>query len=392
MLRAAIRRRKAHPIHGVYLAGFFFTIHYSILAYVASSFLNQFISVRAVSVTFIVAAILSILVLTRLSNWLRKYGNFATTISVVVISALTLLGIVAFSKAALIISFFIIHEVLVSVVRVNFDIYIEELSKNAEVGRIRGIFLTIMNLSWVVSPLIVGFLITTGTDFWKIYILSFVLILISLLVVILRLKKIRDADYTRGQFWKTAVSVWQRPGVFKVFMVYFILNFFFSWMVIYLPIYLNQHIGFDWQQIGYILAIMLIPFILIELPLGWLADKKYGEKEFMLVGFIILAIATALLSFITIKSLLIWAAILFLTRVGAAAIDIMSVTYFYKKIDARDSNTIEFFADARSFSYILGPLLAGVFLTFIDIRFLWLVLGILVTSGLYFAGTLKDTL
>jgi Na+/melibiose symporter-like transporter len=60
-----------------------------------------------------------------------------------------------------------------------------------------------------------------------------------------------------------------------------LLQLFYTFMVIYVPIYLTEVIGFSWSELGLILCIALIPFVLLDSPVGELADKKYGEKEFL---------------------------------------------------------------------------------------------------------------
>ena len=54
----------------------------------------------------------------------------------------------------------------------------------------------------------------------------------------------------------------------------------YAWMVIYTPLHMLD-LGFTWEEIGQIFTIMLIPFVLVEYPAGWLADKYIGETEMM---------------------------------------------------------------------------------------------------------------
>ena len=175
-------------------------------------------------------------------------------------------------------------------------------------------------------------------------------------------------------------------------MVGFLLQFFYSWMVIYTPIYLYTHIGFSWQEIGIIFSIMLLPFVLTEAPLGKLADRKWGEKEVMSVGFIVMALATGLIAFVETKNLALWAILLFITRIGAAMVEIMSETYFFKKVHSSKADVIGFFRTMRPFAYIISPILATVlFAFFLPIKYIFLVLAIIMFLGLYSSLELKDT-
>ena len=111
-------------------------------------------------------------------------------------------------------------------------------------------------------------------------------------------------------------------------------------MTIYTPMYLHKHLGFAWKELGIMFSIMLVPFLLLEAPLGRIADKVLGEKEFLVTGFAIIAIATAVISFMTVSVFFLFALILFTTRVGAAMVEIMTETYFFKKIRAEDAQII----------------------------------------------------
>jgi len=126
-------------------------------------------------------------------------------------------------------------------------------------------------------------------------------------------------------------------------------------MVVYTPLYLTKYVGFSWAEIGVIFTIMLLPFVIFEIPVGRLADKKYGEKEFLTVGFIIMGIFTMAIGFVTVKNFWLWAAILFATRIGASFVEITCDTYFFKKVDQGKTDVIGFYRLTRPLSYVAAP-------------------------------------
>ena len=138
-------------------------------------------------------------------------------------------------------------------------------------------------------------------------------------------------------------------------------------------------------------TIMLLPFVLFELPLGIIADTRLGEKEIMATGFIITAIATAAISIPTTQNFFLWTSILFLTRTGASFIEVMTETYFFKFVNNSNSDAIGIFRLTRPISYIIGTLAATVALSFINYRFIFIGLAIIVLLGLYPTWKLKDT-
>ena len=94
----------------------------------------------------------------------------------------------------------------------------------------------------------------------------------------------------------------------------------------------------------------------------------------------------------TSKSLAVWALLLFATRVGASAIEVMNETYFFKKVHASDSDIIGFFRNAGPFAYIIGPAIASTLLYFIDYKYLFIILGVIMLFGTRLSLSIKDTL
>jgi MFS family permease len=175
-----------------------------------------------------------------------------------------------------------------------------------------------------------------------------------------------------------------------IFMVNLLLQIFYTWIVIYSPLYLI-HQGFNWEQIGIIFSIMLLPFLLFELPLGRIADRWLGEKEILTVGFIILGVSTMSLAFIHSSSLVIWATALFMTRVGASCVEIMSETYFFKQIHKGDAPVISLFRFARPISLLVAPIAAAFTILVLGETVAFLILGLLMLFGLRFVYPLVDT-
>ncbi|MBP9771914.1 MAG: hypothetical protein KBD16_03250, partial [Candidatus Pacebacteria bacterium] len=128
-----------------------------------------------------------------------------------------------------------------------------------------------------------------------------------------------------------------------------------------------------------------------ELPLGTLADKVYGEKELLIAGLSIMGATTLALIFIGSTSFLIWTIALFLTRIGAATVEIMSETYFFKQVGGNDADLMEYFRSIEPTAYIVAPLLASLVLLFFPMPILFVLLGCIVLAGIPVALQLVDT-
>lgn len=104
-----------------------------------------------------------------------------------------------------------------------------------------------------------------------------------------------------------------------------------------------------------------------------------------------MAVSTATMSFINGADLWIWALILFITRIGASMVEIMSETYFFKKVNSKNIDIIGFYRAARPIAYVVSPILASIYLKFFDVKYIFLLLGILMFFGLKYSLNIRDT-
>jgi MFS family permease len=388
--------RPTHKVQGllpsVYLVTFFLSLHYSIGLYVDSSFLSKFFGDISVNIVYFFSSLATIFALVAVPKILRRFGNYTLFIVFAIFEIISLLSLTLTGSPFFVVIIFVFHVVAVSVLSYNLDIFIEHGSEDSTTGETRGLFLTIMNLAVFFGPIIAGFLLSDN-QFWKIYTVSAILVLPALFIVARQLYQFCDPEYKDVSLREMLTMAWRNKNIRNISIANFLLQFFYSWMIIYMAIYLTKFMHFGWEEIGIIFGIMLLPFIFLQFPLGEMADRRFGEKEILIIGFIITALSTASLSFLNPQtSILIWAGILFVTRVGAATIEIMTETYFFKQIEAADMGLISFFRHTRPLSFIIGTASATIFLTVADIRYIWITLGIIMLSGIYFTMKIEDTL
>ncbi|MFC1802146.1 MFS transporter [Patescibacteria group bacterium] len=382
--------KKNNILKVIYFTGFLIALQSALPAYINSTFLNLFIPEKFVGLLYTLGSILTIVILIYASELLTKFGNYKSTITTILIYLISFIFLVFSNSPQIIAIAFIVNFTMMMIIGFNIDIFLENFSDDSKTGKIRGFYLTSINIAWVISPMIAGYLLTNG-DYWKIYSISAILTLPILILIIPNFKKFADPDYKKIPILNTLKEVWENKNIYNVVCASLLLRFFYSWMVIYTPIYLHNTMGFEWSIIGTIFTIMLLPFILLEIPLGTLADKFLGEKEMLTLGFIIISISTLSLSFLETKNFLIWAVILFCTRVGASMIEIMTESYFFKNIDAKDTDILSFFRMTRPLAYAIAPLIASAFLIFLDFKYIFLILGIITLYGLRYSLTIKDT-
>jgi MFS family permease len=201
--------------------------------------------------------------------------------------------------------------------------------------------MALANLAWILAQLSSGIFIGK-LEIHKIYLAGFILMGVGWVFAFLNLKKIKEPKYDNLNIHKSLLKFFKNKNLIRAYAFSFLLQIFYSFMLIYTPLYLSAHLGFSWQNIGIIFTIMLIPFSIVPILFGKHVDKV-GEKSALMFGFLIITISTWILFFIPKEaSILIWAIALFMTRVGAALIETMSDVYFFKHIKEENE---EFFVD-----------------------------------------------
>ncbi|MCK5590434.1 MAG: MFS transporter, partial [Candidatus Pacebacteria bacterium] len=382
----------------IYLLAFLMAFHIALLIYVESNFVETTLNRldinnigKFVGIIYSAAALVTLVVFLNISKILTKFGNFKLAFVFFSIEMLTLLGLAFIKNPVILIAVFITHLIVMRLVFFNIDLFLEGNSNDESTGTTRGMFLTSTSIAFVIAPLMAGFILTNG-DFWKLFFISGFIMIPAILLLYLQFHDHEDPVYDNLSLKKTLKEIWERKNIYKIMMSAFLLRFFYSWMVVYIPIYLHKEIGLSLSNIvGTIIPIALLPFILFQFMLGKIADEKLGEKEILTVGFIIAGFTTMLLSFTTSTSLMVWALLLFATRIGASFIEIMTETYFYKKIDATDTHLMGCFRTLIPLAYLIGPLTATFFLMFFEYKYLFVTLGIIMLFGLKYSLTIEDT-
>lgn len=340
----------------VYLTGFLMAVHFASVSYINSSLLNQFVGNSLLSVIFILGSIVGIVLLLWVPFLLRKYGSIWVFLFFLALAIFAVFGMGSISLASLVIFLFLIHLSVDSVLYFCLDINLEQETKaEGTTGGKRGLMLTISNVAWVFSPLALVFLISQNS-FSKVYLLSGLALIPILFIVSLFFKDTKKSTPTESNIFKIVRALWHDGDKARIVGVQFMLNFFYSWMVIYLPLLLSREIGFGWDKIGYIFIIMLLPFVIFQLPAGFWADKKIGEKEILIAGFIIMSVATFAIPLLKTPTFWIWALVLFITRIGASLVEISAESYFFKHVKEEDTGLISLFRMARPLSYVVAPL------------------------------------
>lgn len=371
--------------------GFVFGFSGALLAYITSSYFKQVVNTDNVGIFYVVSFSIILILLFYLNKLIEGFGR-ARTLMTLITMQIGVLFVLQFTDIAIGGAILLmLYMILFGIISVVFDIVLEAYSTDRETGRTRGLFLSVYNFGFLIGPLSSVYVLQ-HYGFSGIFFSTMILYIAMFFIIFMALNDIK------GHVKKQNLSVIQiitkfksNINLVKIYWIAFTLRFFYAAMTIFVPLYLRE-IGFSWGDIGLIFAVMLIPFIFIEYPAGVIADKKYGEKEMLFIGSVIITCSTIVMYFIDNQELWVWMSILFVSRIGAALLEAMQDSYFYKQIDENDVALINFFRSTRSIGYIISAILIGVTLYFFnDTRYIFIVIGAMLIVGLYPIITLKDT-
>ena len=387
---------------------FFFSAQVSLTIYVDSSYLEQAITKSptlaqtalwqdpeaVVGTLYSFASLITILGLVLAPRVLRRQGNYRWTLSIIILHILLLLGLALFDAAWLIIPMFIVETALVSILYFNFDVFLERYSRDGETGVIRGLFLVIGSIAWLLPPFFAGSIIE-HSGYQLVYLSGAAIMVPTVFIMFRYFSDFQDLAYDDVPVMMSHAESAKHPDIGHILGANFFLHFFYALMIIYAPLYFLNHLNISHEQFGLMLTIALSAFIIFPYPAGWLADKVLGEKELLVGGFLLMAISAALIPIIGDApiGIMLWALVLFVGRAGASIVESMAEAYFFKKIDGHNAGLIGYFRRSRPLAFIVAPIIASILMKFeiIELSGLFYVLAAVMLIAIYFPLRLRDT-
>lgn len=385
-------RSRAAIFYVLYAANLLYGFHLVFTIHINSSFLEQFIPQQFVGLAFSAASFLALLVFFFASDILRRIGNNRFAVFVATLQVYALLGLSLTSGVAAALFFFMFVYTNSQLLMYALDIFFESYSTDEKnTGSTRAMLLTSGTIASILSPLAIGFILGDSNNYSSIYLLSSMFMIPFTFLLGNATRDFHDTTYHSFILRDTLPALWRNMNLRTVIIANFLLQLFFAWMIVYTPLYLVQTLGLSWTEFGVIMSIALIAYLVTQYPTGWLADNVLGEKEMLVSGFGIMVVILFLIPFIESTEVLTWAIVLFISRAGASLVEVTTESYFFKKVNGSDANVISLFRMNRPLAYIVAPLLASCFLFFVEIQFLFLILGIILLLGILVTVSLQDT-
>lgn len=371
-------KRRLPDLNFAFAINFIFAISLALTAYITSSFLEVYMPKETVGLLFAGSSLISLIFVLKAPDLITKVGISKVVKASMVVNIFSIYGLVELNNALAIKSLFVVYITTSVIITFCLDILLEHFTDNKKTGKVRGVFFTLYNVGYLISPLMAGYIMDISS-FQGVYSFSGVFMIITYMLYARQFNGVEVAKkYIHRSIASGIKEIFKKKSLFKVFTAGFSLDFFFTWMMIYVPIYLREFVGFSWPEIGMIFAIMHLPYIIFEIPIGNIVDKKNDEALWIRIGLGIIAFSCLLMGITISTDFWVWVFLLTLSRLGAAFVLVSKESYFYKKIDENKSSLIAMFRNTGTLALIIGPSIASLALGFVEYQELFIVLAIIV--------------
>ena len=380
-MRKHIEKLEESKINLATFISFSFGFSQALLSYIMSNYFEIASGMKNVGVFYLIAYSIFLVMLLNLHKVVGKFNRSKILNSSIVIKIIVITFLALFPPGWFGIILLIIYIICSSLGWVSLDMILESCSNDSKSERIRGKYLTAMNLGIFLAPFI-STQILIRFNYAGIFV---ALLILNLFILFFESSKVKRSYHdfnSKAKITTVLKKFFRKKNVCRIFYISFALEFFYALMLIYTPIYMLS-LGLGWDKIGIIFTFMLTPFLFLQYPVGILADKKTGEKEMLAISVMIMGVAALGIYFIDSTGIMIWSLILFSGRVGAALVEILRDSYFYKRIDGYDVDVIDFFRTARPIAYMVAAILSAIVIHLISIKAVFILIGIVVLLALY---------
>lgn len=376
----------------LFVGNFFFSMFTALIACILLPFLSGFMPAAYTGLIIALGGIVSISIFPFLPRFVQRYGAQQLTLIFALVEMIVLLGLAIVPNALTGILLVIITMAFQPFLSYQLDLLLEATTASREVtGRVRTVFLTAWNFGSLAAPLLVGALLVNSNEYNRIF-LAATAALVPLIVLFTARTLPKGVPPEVSHLRDTICAIARDRDLAAVTFGHFILYLFFIWVPFYVPVYLHNVLEIPWATLGWMFSIALVPYVLVEYPAGWVADRLLGDKEMMLAGFLIAGTALAALSLISpLSSTSLILCILLASRIGAALLESMTEGHFFRRVREQDIGSVSVFRGVWPLANVIAPIIGSAILFFGTYQsFFLLTGGFIVISGVITTSLIRD--
>lgn len=251
-------------------------------------------------------------------------------------------------------------------------IIVRDKSKSKSVSRNAGFMYTLLNISWLIGPIAAGFLAQKlGINF--VFLISGILMLLAF--ILLKTLKVKDNRKTRKidtNFFRLIKEFFSSKKLILTYLISGGISFWWAFIYIFIPIFIIES-GKNDILVGYFLAGVILPLIILEYFFGKLAGKS-GFRKMFFRGYFILVIVSVLCFFINdLYAILI---LLVSGSVGLAMLEPTTEAYFFDMTSKKQRDKFYgVYNTTIDINHAVSLLLISLMIKFLPFRFSFLLIG-----------------
>ncbi|HTY43622.1 MAG TPA: MFS transporter [Patescibacteria group bacterium] len=271
----------------------------------------------------------------------------------------------------------------------SFGIIVKDRCSEKQLPRNEGLMYTILNVAWVIGPLIAGY-VSDEFGISKIFILAAILFLMSALVF--KFSKIKDSHIkkrTDRNMIKNFLEFFEDRGRVQAYIMGASVGLWWILIYLFVPIYiLENHMDTLW--VGYFLFAVAVPLIIFEFPFSKFSSK-IGFKRVFRIGFLILTLISLACFFIT--NVYVILGMLVLASMGMALLEPTTESYFFEVTeDSEESRYYGPYNTTLETSHLLGKLSVSILLIFAAFKYAFLLYAFFMLLFWIITFKIKDVL
>lgn len=265
---------------------------------------------------------------------------------------------------------------------VALGLFVRDFARKRNLGREEGLHYRFQNIGTFIGPLVGGFIaIKFGYEF--VFIAASLVTFYAFIyfyhkhVVQKHPAIIDDHTKTRKILFSNVKKFFSNAGRLKAYFVTLCFMLWLGFKRLYVPLYVAS-VGYLESMSGLIIALSILPLILLEVKVGFFADK-HGLKKPITLGFLIMG--TLLLAVFFSPFILLNFLLLPLVNLGGSLIEPLQETLLFKHLNKEEEDELYgVYMTADPIAFFLAPALGGILLIFLPFKFLFLFLGLIMLT------------
>lgn len=358
------------------VSAFFGAFQWALLMLLVSPYLAQFLTTEEVGLAFALGAGITMLAFLFAPHALSYIAPRRLIIALAALQCALVFVLSTTPSFKTAVSLILIQSTVSYIITYLQDLILEASATEKESGRLRALYFTAINTAVIIAPYTMGTLLGDTNEYWRAFLASS-LVLLPYIALMNFVGQLKHTPITGISIRATLRCLFHDRDLRSVCAANLVLQTFYNSAIFLVPLYLHTELGIPWSTLGWIFSAMYIPFVLLEYPAGYLADRKWGDKEMMIGGFLIIGGSFALVGMISASTApLTILSIMLLLYAGSAIAEAMIEGHFFRRISGTDAASVSIYRMMGPAGRIVGPLACGVLLSAVGWTPLFFITGL----------------